>query len=312
MRLAVRKLIVVCGIFLILAGALGAGCAAKPAEPGHIVFEARDENGADIYRMKDDGSEIMLLVDGPTWDGTPALSPDGKRLAFASDRDGDPEIFVMNLDGSDLIQLTDNDATDLMPRWSPDGTRIAFVSDRTYKVPLAGGSLEIVAGMELYTMNADGSDLQRLSGNENDVSLYPSWSPDGTRIVYMNLTDHGTLRVVDLNNVEAEPAELSLEIDLSAWSPQWSPNGAHIAFMGDDGASKDVYRVDPNGKNLVNLTADWPHLSGDPAWSPDGSKIVFASGGDGTINLYVVDRAGKKITALTEVQGQYVQPHWSK
>jgi TolB protein len=59
--------------------------------------------------------------------------------------------------------LTDNPAFDRSPVWSPDGTRIAFVSDRD-------------ANMEIYVMNADGSDQTNLTRNSaHDTS--PDWQP---------------------------------------------------------------------------------------------------------------------------------------
>ena len=294
------------------------GCAAKKEGGGHIVFESREGDTADIYIMNADGTELTSLVSDPAWDGTPALSPDGTRLAFASDRNGNPEIYVMNIDGSNLVQLTDNDATDIMPAWSPDGTRIAFVSDRIYKKPLEGGSLEIIAGMELYAMNADGSEVERLSENQSDISLYPSWSPDGSRIVYMNLgSAAGNLYVVDLAAVDEEPFDVTSATDLIAWNPEWSPDGKYIAFMGDHETEKDVFRIDVDGENLVNLTIDREGLSGDPSWSLDGKLIVFASSvEEGGVNLYTIlytmTKDGEDITPLTAGDGQYVQPHWSK
>lgn len=289
------------------------GCATQEGG-GHIVFESREGDTADIYIMNADGTELTPLVSDPAWDGTPALSPDGTRLAFASDRNGNPEIYVMDIDGSNLVQLTDNDATDIMPAWSPDGTRIAFVSDRIYKKPLEGGSLEIIAGMELYVMNSDGSEVERLSENQNDISLYPSWSPDGTHIVYMNLGDAaGSLYIVDLAAIDEEPFDVTSATDLIAWNPEWSPDGKHIAFMGDHETEKDVFRIDADGKNLVNLTIDREGLNGDPSWSLDGELIVFASSlEEGGVNLYVMTKDGKDIAPLTTGEGQYVQSHWSK
>jgi TolB protein len=307
-------------IVLLAAAAIVAmlgGCSTptEDDDPGIIVFESRYADIADIYMIKPDGTELTELVAGPTWDGTPSLSPDRSQLAFASDRDGDPEIYIMDMETMSVTQLTSNTAADLMPVWSPDGNWIAFVSDRVYKVPLEGGSLEIAAGMELYIMRADGSELTRLSKGESDYSLYPSWAPDSTRVVYMNVGgSSANLYVANANDPDAEPINLTAEVDAAAWNPDWSPDGQYIAFMADHPLGKDVFRIDADGQNLVNLTVDWAGLSGDPSWSPDSQRIVFATNPDDGehVNLYVMTKDGTDITPLTTEGEQYVQPEWSK
>jgi TolB protein len=59
----------------------------------------------------------------------------------------------------------------------------------------------------------------------------------------------------------------------------WSPDGQHVVYVvwDDAGANREIYRADPDGSNVVNLTN---HSSGDekPVWSPDGQYIAFLSG----------------------------------
>lgn len=287
------------------------GCAGgRPT--GVIAFESRQGDTSDIALLSLTDQRVTTLVSDPAWDGTPALSPDGKRLAFASARDGDPEIFIMNIDGTGLVQLTDNTFTDFMPAWSPDGSRIAFVSDRTYFVPLEGGNLEVSAGLELYVMQMDGSQVIRLTGDQSDVSLYPSWSPDGKRIAYMNVGNVAHVYVVDVGAENPQPRDLTPDLKLTAWSPRWSPDGKYIVFMGDNQVKKGIYRMDADGTNLTELTKDWPAYAVDPAWSPDGRHIVFASNPSGPVNLYTMTLDGQDIQQLTKGTGHYALPSWSR
>ena len=63
----------------------------------------------------------------------------------------------------------------LRPRFSPDGKRIAFTSHRD-------------GNAEIYVINADGSNLRRLTHNpERDD--YPAWHPDNRRLVYVSERD---------------------------------------------------------------------------------------------------------------------------
>ena len=82
-----------------------------------------------------------------------------------------PEVFTINPDGSGEMVLTDFPGRDGDPSISPDGRTIAFESFRS------GFS-------ELWTMNADGTNLRQLTFNGAPEDRGSSWSPYGSQIVY--------------------------------------------------------------------------------------------------------------------------------
>jgi TolB protein len=89
------------------------------------------------------------------------------------------EIYVINADGTGKAsRLTHNIEEERAPTWSPDGTRILFMCRRGSPAP--GG---VLPTFELCVMNADGTDLRRLTNNAVP-ELTPSWSPDGRQIVF--------------------------------------------------------------------------------------------------------------------------------
>jgi TolB protein len=120
-----------------------------------------------------------------------AVSPDGKRVVY-SELEGEShfqhfELHVQELDGGSHRQLTDDETGDGSPAWSPDGTKIAFVSNRAES---ARCLFHDCAGYtnELYVMDSDGGDVTRLTETPHEEAS-PSWSPDGTRIVYSRILD---------------------------------------------------------------------------------------------------------------------------
>jgi Tol biopolymer transport system component len=107
-------------------------------------------------------------------------SPDGKRLVVElisgrpHGRDGgrQSDIAIVNADGTGLRPLTRTAANETEPVWSPDGTRIAFASDRHVR---RGKHLDRNGpAFEIYTMNADGGGVRRITHN-HVPDLYPDW-----------------------------------------------------------------------------------------------------------------------------------------
>lgn len=92
------------------------------------------------------------------------------------------------------------------------------------------------------------------------------------------------------------------------WSPAWSPDGEHIAFV----SNSNIYVMNANGQNHRKLTNN--HHDGlSPSWSPDGKRIAFVSSRDDwkTSDIYVMNTDGKKIQNLTNDLWRDRVPSWS-
>jgi hypothetical protein len=133
------------------------------------------------------GDVVNVAAAGPTW------SPDGSQLAFwavVPDEDADPsnptlgpggdfpaQIFVVNADGSGLRQLT-HTGDNRWPTWSPDGSRIAFArGELALKTAPDGSEASYVppGTRQLFTMAADGTDVQNVEGGQPDGPI--AWNP---------------------------------------------------------------------------------------------------------------------------------------
>ena len=227
------------------------------------------------------------------------------RIAFESDRDGHTinnffayEIYVMDNDGGNQRNLTKNPADDRSPSWSPDGKRIVFMSNRD------GHAKHGWLTSEIYVMDADGGNTQRLTNNDRfDAS--PSWSLDGKRIAFVG---NGAIYVMDTDGGNQQRLT---EDRTNGQDPVWSPDGKQIVFMSNRAGNMEIYVMDNDGDNQRNLTNN-DRFDEDPSWSPDGKRIAFTSmrnGGDREI--YVMDADGHNQRNLTNHPDADWHPVWS-
>jgi Tol biopolymer transport system component len=277
---------------LLLAAALSAP-AQTPAAT-RIAFD----RGATIWTMDPDGSN-QTEISGNIFGVNPALSPDGKRVLFSCGTEPF-DICVMNVDGTGFAVLTET-RNNTNPTWSPDGTRIAFTSTRegTYHI---------------YTMNADGGNVQRLTANDPDLLSedHAAWSPDGTRIAFVGITENAF--AIYTTSVQGGAVVEMLSNDQFKENLAWSPDGTRIAFDTID----DLYAVGADGTGLHLLSPAGANENTSPTWSPDSSQIAFyrvkvISDEFGNTSretgLYVIPATGGALASLNAPNSN--NPSWS-
>lgn len=162
-------------------------CPAKPDPSAGYVWPL---DKYDFYTANRDGSDMRRLTNYNVYTAEGVLSPDGSKIVFTSLKDGDLDIYTMNVDGTDVRRLTTTPGYDGGPWWSPDGKRIVYRAhhpkDSTelaqYRDLLTRGMIR-PSKVELFVMNADGSDQRQVTAL-GGANFGPSWSPDGTKIIF--------------------------------------------------------------------------------------------------------------------------------
>ena len=100
---------------------------------------------------------------------------------------------------------------------------------------------------------------------------------------------------------------LSLMVALDGTAQRFEPR---IVFSSNRDGDWDIYSMDVNGNNLVQLT-NRRASDEDPACSPDGRRIAFRSTRGGSPDLYVMDRDGNSVIRLTNDNSPISRPSWS-
>ncbi len=196
---------------------------------------------------------------------------------------------------------------------------------------------------EIFVMNADGSDVRRLTENRFDDWL-PSWSPDGKVLLFASDREgrRQSIYVMDPdgNNVRRLTPENS-----NNWGASFSPDGKQIVFTSSRDGNNEVYVMNGDGTQQRRLTRSQVNEFA-PSWAPDGTHIVFvgehrqrgeslASGDpdlfDGSpasvaldehagvgqqqrgidLELYIIHADGSNQTRLTFVNSDEFNPDWS-
>ena len=229
-----------------------------------------------------DGSDLRQLTSGPGVDVTPVWSPDGTQVMYASDRDGNEDVWIVRGDGTGARNLTNNPASDSHASWSPDGRQVVFCSTR------GDGEND-----DIYTINVDGSGLRRLTDNGLHWDTFPSFSPDGSKILFRRLlrqrTNEGSLfnsEIMVMNADGTGAVNMTRDPWFDGW-PSWSPDGRRIAFSSNRSDTYQIYIMNADGSGLVRVV-DSPYTDVRPQWLPDGRGLVFNREHDGRTEMLQV------------------------
>jgi Tol biopolymer transport system component len=243
-----------------------------PGKNGRIAFEGDRDTGtggfsAEIITVSPDGTGIKQLTSA-SGSGNPAFSPNGEKIVYAANYGaGTRSIYVMNRSGNAKKPLTDNNnLPEYGPTWSPDGTKIAFVRQERVSTPEGQSDWQV----DIWVMNADGSAQKKLTDDFNHEGA-PTWSPDGTKIAFVDGPDIWTVQPDGSGR-----RNLTNTPNMGEEDPDFSPDGKKIAFASKGQYKEpDIYTMQLDGSNLTNVTDSRYVGEEDCVWSPSGTKIAY-------------------------------------
>lgn len=237
---------------------------------GQRVAFASNRNGSwDIFVTGIDGGKAIQITDDPSDDLHPSWSPDGTRVVFS--RFGEIserwELWVTpvaNAGGSQFIGFG------LFPEWNTvAGTGANGADQIVFQLERERGARSFA----IWTLDfADGQvgNQTEIASTTDTALINPSWSPDGTNVVYTEIPIPGTPGNGDVGR------------------PEW----ARLWMVGVDGSAR------------VRLS-DGPTLAMMPSWGAD-DKLYFVSNRGGTDNVWAIDMA-RTVRAARMKPGEALQ-----
>lgn len=216
----------------------------------------------ELYTAKADGTDIKRLTNVSGYDAEATVSPNGKKIVFTSERDGDLDLYTMDGDGKNVKRLTTELGYDGGAFFSPDSKTIVYrrsnpqtPDEVTRYKSLLGQHLVVPSVLELWVMNADGSNKRQVTKLAAGT-FAPFFTPDGKRIIFCT----------------------------NYFDPQLGRRRGQPNF--------DLALINLDGTGIERVTFN-ETFDGFPMFSPDGKKLVFASNRNsakpGDTNVFIAD-----------------------
>jgi len=241
-------------------------------------------------------------------------------ITFAANRVANYDIYRMQGDGTDQGAVNNTANDELFPdlvRKTRD--KIAYAAEDSLR-------------WNIWTMTVTGGSLNQLTVQTLSNQIQPSWSSDGSAIVYAsNATQTPSTTTWELFTMTAlggSQTKLTTQAPSWAIAPAYSPVNDDILFVSnktatggssiwlwDDSANSASELYDGPGRDgdaspadiVAGITSTDLKLPADtgvskPAWSPDGTKIAFSRQRTAVvtsaIDIYVMDADGTDVETL--------------
>jgi DNA-binding winged helix-turn-helix (wHTH) protein/Tol biopolymer transport system component len=217
----------------------------------------------ELWTINPDGSGQVQI--GSNYEGSVAVSPDGRHIYSVSAESGSFHIWRMGRDGSNRIQLTKTKESEQYPVVSPDNRWVYFDSISSEgtsikRMPVSGGASHTVQGVGASrpSLSPDGQLLAFIQKNENGVGPYG---------IGLSFADgRNTSRIDPAGNIMGSRIE-------------WAEDSTAIYYAAEERDSTvNIWRHPLNGEPPVKITNFSNDRIFDFLFSPDRSRIAYVRG----------------------------------
>jgi TolB protein len=222
---------------------------------GMVVFASNRFGSFDLFLLILDSGSLSRLTDGIGNVVSPDFSPEGQKIVFANRAaEGPTAIWLVNRDGGNPKLLYAGPNTIVATAWSPKGDTIAFAM-----------AVDLPTEYQIFLMNADGTNVRRISQGLQGIGGSIDWSPDSSNLL-IYAGPPGDKDIFKLDIATGTATQLTHGGNNAASC--YSPDGQYIVFnslRNNDQADLFIMRAD--GSDVRQLTNN-PEPDWQPFWEP--------------------------------------------
>lgn len=217
------------------------------------------------------------------------LRASGNEPRYSWDYDPQFELYEYDLRTEQYTRLTEARGYDAEGSYSPDGSQILFASNRAaYEGQLterqqALFEIDPAAMIDIYKMNADGSDVTRLT-DRLGYDGGPFYSPDGQQFCWRRFSQDGATAEIYTMSIDGGQPQQLTRLEAMSWAPYYHPSGEYLIFTTNRHgfANFELYLVRADGGGDPVRVTHTAGFDGLPVFLPDGHRISWTSNRVGT------------------------------
>ena len=310
---------------------------------GNYVFYERQEKGvATVYQLPVLGG-VPRKIASNVWSGV-AISPDDKRIAFVrlDSTNSESVLVAATINSGEEQRITARKSPEYLemwncgPAWSPNGNSlvcvagapegqvlieafeggaenrlgnttwtevgsVAWLADATGLIVTA--DTDAGSSPQVWNVSYPAGEVRRVT---NDLNRYNriSVTSDGRMLLAERSENVSHIWVLpEEDERRAKQLTFGISSQDGAHGLCWGPRG-NIVYSAEQDGRFDLWRIDANGKNQVQLTLNAGRWNAQPCISPDGSHIAFVSDRTGYRNIWVMDIDGQNAKQFTFGKGE--------
>lgn len=312
----------------------------------HVVYERRsmdimsDSIRRNLWSVALDGSSHLPILSDSKNHFNPVFSPDGTKMAYLSSKEGKVQVYLQDLASKSTTRVTDVATSPSSMSFSPDGKYLAFsMFTPTKAKPLFsldfkpkgakwaenpqyidktnfqrdGMGMKRPGNMQVYVVPTIGGTPRQITSGTHDHAGTMAWSNSGQQlIISANVKNEAEFDMLnsDLFSIDINSLKVSQLTDMTGpeYSPQLSPNGKKIAFVGneDNGKSNQLsqlYIMNSDGTKIKNLTSKLDRSVSAIKWASNGKGLYFSYDDMGKKSVAFVSLSGKIKTKTNDLGG---------